>query len=498
MNASGGFVVAWINGTDIGASIRARLFNAAGIPQGDDFIVSISSTISSTNNTAPNLVMNTDGDFVVAWHGYGPFPDTDQNIFARRYNAAGVAQGDAFVVNTVTAGIQESPSAAIDATGNFVIVWQSPGAIPIFTEIHARRFDAAGVGAPQFNVTTSNSTIDAEPSVAMDSAGNFVVAFQRGELFARRFTSAGVGGAIFPVNTFTTGIQHDPEVAIDPDGKFLVTWTDNARDGSGHGVYARRFSPAAAPVGSEFRVNTFTSGDQNTSALAATPDGNFVAAWRSAVQDPGGSAGVYAQLLVSAFPAPTVADSAFLFDAAPHRLRFTFNSDVSASLGLDDIVLENLTTSATIPSSDLSVAYDTNTNTATFSYTGNGGGFSGVLPDGNYRATLLAAGITFGGVPLAQNHVLDFFFLNGDANHDAKVDVADLGILASNWQRAPRTFAQGDFDYGGGVDVNDLGILASHWQQQLSAPAASRSRAAPSASRRPSRLLDQLGELSCD
>jgi hypothetical protein len=50
--------------------------------------------------------------------------------------------------------------------------------------------------------------------------------------------------------------------------------------------------------------------------------------------------------------------------------------------------------------------------------------------------------------------------------------VADLGILATNWQQSPRTFSQGDFDYSGTVDVNDLGILASHWQQQLAPPNA--------------------------
>ena len=73
---------------------------------------------------------------------------------------------------------------------------------------------------------------------------------------------------------------------------------------------------------------------------------------------------------------------------------------------------------------------------------------------------------------MAADHVLDFFVLAGDANHDRKVDVADLGILASNWQQSPRTFAQGDFDYNGTVDVSDLGILASNWQQNLAPPAA--------------------------
>jgi hypothetical protein len=51
--------------------------------------------------------------------------------------------------------------------------------------------------------------------------------------------------------------------------------------------------------------------------------------------------------------------------------------------------------------------------------------------------------------------------------------VADLGILASNWQGTDRTFGQGDFNYDGKIDVVDLGILATNWQANLvaSAPA---------------------------
>jgi hypothetical protein len=95
------------------------------------------------------------------------------------------------------------------------------------------------------------------------------------------------------------------------------------------------------------------------------------------------------------------------------------------------------------------------------------------------------------GMPMDANYQLQFFFLGGDANHDRKVDVADLGILASNWQQSPRTFAQGDFDYSGKVDVNDLGILASHWQVTLAPPSAPFAVAArPSV--RNSRLIDQI------
>jgi hypothetical protein len=88
-------------------------------------------------------------------------------------------------------------------------------------------------------------------------------------------------------------------------------------------------------------------------------------------------------------------------------------------------------------------------------------------------------GLTFGnGVSLGDSNALYFtagpdeerdglfgslrFGLSGDADLDGDVDVADLGILASNWQQAG-DWRMGDFDGNGSIDVNDLGLLAENW-----------------------------------
>jgi len=54
--------------------------------------------------------------------------------------------------------------------------------------------------------------------------------------------------------------------------------------------------------------------------------------------------------------------------------------------------------------------------------------------------------------------------LSGDTNFDNKVDVTDLGNLASNYgATSGATWAQGDFDYDGAINVTDLGDLASNF-----------------------------------
>ncbi len=170
----------------------------------------------------------------------------------------------------------------------------------------------------------------------------------------------------------------------------------------------------------------------------------------------------------SAIP-PAVQNSQFIFDGftlpdAPHRLEYAFNTDVSASLGTNDLLLENLTTLQTVPSGFMSVSYDSGTNTATFTFPGFTDGAAGVLPDGQYRATLLAAGVTKSiGMPLPAEVISNFFFLAGDANHDARVNLDDFNLVAANFGQSPRTFSQGDFNYDGLINLEDFNVLASRF-----------------------------------
>ena len=129
-----------------------------------------------------------------------------------------------------------------------------------------------------------------------------------------------------------------------------------------------------------------------------------------------------------------------------------------------------------LPVTPQSFSYDSLLHRATATFN------PAVMSNANYRLTI-PAGTLPGQSSL---HQFDFFILAGDANRDGKVDVTDLGVLATNWQQSPRTFSRGDFNYDGAVDVSDLGILATNWQMTLGAPAQAAGAAAP-LSRPPSR-----------
>jgi hypothetical protein len=289
MDADGNFVVTWTSYGQDGDNdgVFARRYNAAGAALSGEFQVNVYTT--STQRYS-NIAMDADGDFVITWTSFGQDGD-NEGIYARRYNASGVAQGGEFAVNTYTTESQERSTVAMDADGNFVIVWESrtqEGAGTNFG-IYARRYQADGtaIDVNEFQVNTHTASNQRHARVAMDQAGNFVIIWassgQDGSgygIYAQRYNASGTPlGAEFQVNTYTTGAQTFSTIAMDDDGDFVIAWDSVDQDGSGTGIYAQRYSAAGVTLGGEFRVNTHTTGDQFIPAAAMNADGDFVIVW---------------------------------------------------------------------------------------------------------------------------------------------------------------------------------------------------------------------------
>lgn len=298
MDPAGDSVVTWVSfGQDgSGYGVYAQRYNAAGAPEGGEFRVN---TTTDRNQVFPSVAMDAAGDFVVAWASYNQ-DGSGYGIYAQRYSSTGAAEGGEFHVSTTTAGDQSFPTVAMDAAGDFVVAWDSNQGGSTYG-IYAQRYDSAGVaqgGEFQVNTYTGNSTF---PTIGMDSTGDFVVAWSSdGEdgsgygIYARRYNAAGAAqGGEFKVNTYTKGDQIYPTIGVDRAGDFVVAWESDAQDGSGYGVYAQRYNAAGSAQGSEFQVNTYTKGDQQQPSLAVDANGNFVITWES--QQDGSGNGVYAQ-----------------------------------------------------------------------------------------------------------------------------------------------------------------------------------------------------------
>jgi hypothetical protein len=304
MDDDGDFVVVWTwQDAPLNFEVFGRCFDSAGAALGPEFQVN-SYTVNYQRIAA--VGMDADGDFVVAWEsryqdgsGIG-----DLGVFAQRFDAAGVAQGAEFQVNSFTSlAPQRYATVAMGDQGAFIIAWQSYGQDGSGYGVFARGFDAAGVGeASEFQVNAYTEGRQDQAAVGMGGDGRFVVAWRSLQeassygygIFARAFDAAGVGqGGEFHVNTYTVNNQTRPQVGVDDVGNFIVTWQSSEQDAHSFGIFAQHFDAAGAAQGGEFQVNSYTTADQFYSAIAMKDDGDFVVAWES-FQD-GDSFGVFVQ-----------------------------------------------------------------------------------------------------------------------------------------------------------------------------------------------------------
>jgi len=79
------------------------------------------------------------------------------------------------------------------------------------------------------------------------------------------------------------GDQVFPDVALNSSGGFVV-WQDNATDGSGWGVSARRVDSTLSGTLSTFRVNATGTNDQENARVALLKNGGAVFVWQGGVE----------------------------------------------------------------------------------------------------------------------------------------------------------------------------------------------------------------------
>jgi hypothetical protein len=199
------------------------------------------------------------------------------------------------------------------ASGEFIVV---RGSSPWFrNNIVARRLTTEGVPfGTEFVVNTYTGKDSAEAAVAPLADGGFVVVWTMPSIGSapdgsgsaiggQRFASdATAVGTEFIVNTYTSGMQHDAEVAALSDGGFVVVWRSgdgtyyaqvSTQDGDGEGAYGQRYDASALPNGTEFQVNAYTTGEQLVSAVVGHADGGFTVAFSGPTT--GGDGGAFAR-----------------------------------------------------------------------------------------------------------------------------------------------------------------------------------------------------------
>ena len=299
-DTAGDFVVVWQASVLAPLSIRGQRFDSSGTALGGVFSVG---TLGYHFN--PAVASDTAGNFLIVWDDLFPGDGSARGVFGQRFASSGAPLA-LFRVNTYTTNDQTIPSVAVDSSGNAVVVWQSVQDGSGFG-VYGQRYASTGAPlGPEFRVNTYTTNIQTNASVAAGSAGDFVVVWQTVDgpgagISGQRYASSGAPlGPEFRVNTFTTADQVRPSVAADASGNFVVTWQGGGL-GAAFEVFGQRYVADGTPLGSEFRVNTYTTSYQTSPAVAADPVGNFVVVWQSGLQD-GSGYGVFGQRYLPILP----------------------------------------------------------------------------------------------------------------------------------------------------------------------------------------------------
>lgn len=240
---------------------------------GHEFLVN---TTTASHQCEPAVTGLADGRFVVAWTDASQ-TDGDTSSWAVRaqvFNADGTASGAEFLVNTTSANAQYAPTIAALSGGGFVVVWTDESRSigdRSGSAIRAQVFNADGstLGA-EFRVNTSIFQAQLAPAITALTDGRFVVTWVdyssadgaivpdlKGQVFE---ADGSASGSEFLVNTNTTGFQREPTITARAGGTFVVAWEDYnpPGDGSLSGISARVFNSDGSTSGAAFLVNTST------------------------------------------------------------------------------------------------------------------------------------------------------------------------------------------------------------------------------------------------
>lgn len=267
-------------------------FGAPGDKVGSEFRVN---TFTPEGQGAPALARSANGDFVVTWADYS---EENQGIYFRRYRANGAAK-DLDAVRVATPLDNDfgpsriaTPDVAMDEDGDFVVVWRNISEPYDFSEVMARRYSAGGTPRDPSPVATRRVCSDVEqgpPSVAMDSSGDYVVAYGSYDSDANDNTFF-VGAILFKADGSSAGCLNgsthgrNPVVAMESDGDFVLAYDAYDYDDTNNrrtplGIVARRYTAAGAPKDA---ANIFVTPGLLLSAvpeIAVNDLGEFIVSW---------------------------------------------------------------------------------------------------------------------------------------------------------------------------------------------------------------------------
>lgn len=295
-DGQGNFVVVWSQVANGNSEIMAQRLLPTGAALGNPVKVNVDQAGLPTPPADFNpVVARTKDGFVVVWMSLeqGDSPE----VLARRFNALGAPLGPQTKINTGLVN-GDRPDVCVNTLGQIVAVWTSVDQISPFQSnrrgVSLRRLSPTGAPLGPEQVVAAPEASTVQTAVSCGNGGTFVVVWHtdlppstdRTDIVGQRYSRLGrKTGPAFRINSTVTGYQRNPSIAHDSKGNFVVAW--QADLGTRVGIFGRRFGATGTATGAEFEVvaeNESSRAPANPRVAHVGTAGNFVIVWQDGTQ----------------------------------------------------------------------------------------------------------------------------------------------------------------------------------------------------------------------
>src|ERR1700676_810280 len=304
-DGNGAFAIAWdqVGGSPSGMTeVYVQRFNRAGRPLTGAVLAHDPSPFSRYSGA---LAVGANGHVAVIWAADASSPDAPnyRNDADARIFSAGLKplSGELLVAmgsdNDHSGPFPDSLALAGDDSLVAALTYAGDG-----VDVFVQRLAANGTPLPTdpiFPATECCIANTYDSSLTMAADGSFAVVWDYQSpadpsqlplplsppsgISGRLFSSAGVAesDAVLQINRRQLGTLTSPVVAWLPGGGFPAAWTEESgRDGSGSGIFGRLLAADVTPTGRDILINSTTTGNQHSPAIASG-QGGAVVVWIS-------------------------------------------------------------------------------------------------------------------------------------------------------------------------------------------------------------------------
>lgn len=272
------YLVAYRKYADSKYQIYAQLIDAAGSAVGDEFV------ITTINGDWPAVAYDSaDQKFLVVWQDMRG--TTGKDIYGQIVNADGTLAGGNFAISTAT-GEQSDPAVSYDnANKRFFVAWDDNRS-GTNSDIYGQLIKADGTLSGSNFVISGAADNQTWPSMAYDSANQrFLVIWQssppggESDLYGQLVNADGsLSGGSFAVSTATKSQSNTSTAYDDINQSFLVAWDDN-RSGANFDIYGQLITADGTLSGSELAISNATNRQQWSSTAFDNINKRFLAVW---------------------------------------------------------------------------------------------------------------------------------------------------------------------------------------------------------------------------